>query len=44
MGTGGIKLEEEIEIKSKPKTKVETDAEVNKIRSAVSEKINSVKH
>ncbi len=44
MGTGGIKIEEEIEIKSKPKTKIETDAEVNKIRSAIAEKINSVKH
>lgn len=43
MGTGGIKIEEEIERKSKPQTKIETDAEVNKIRSAVSEKINSVK-
>ncbi len=44
MGTGGIKIEEEIEQKSKPKTKIETDAEVNRIRAAVSEKINSVKH
>ena len=44
MGTGGVKIEEEIEIKSKPKTKIETDAEVNRIRAAVSERINSVKH
>lgn len=43
MGTGGIKIEEEIELKAKPQSKIETDAEVNKIRAAVKEKINSVK-
>ena len=44
MGTGGIKIEEEIEQKAKPQTKIETGEEVNKIRAAVTEKINSVKH
>lgn len=44
MGKEGIKIEEEIEIKSKPKTQIQTDAEVNKIREAVASKINSVKH
>lgn len=44
MGTGDIKIEEEIERKSKPKSKIETDAEVNSIRAEVAKKINSVKH
>ncbi len=39
-----IKAEEQIEQLSKPQTPAKTDAEVNKIRSAVYEKINSVKH
>lgn len=44
MGTSDVKIEEQIEMMSKPKVKIETDAEVKKIRSAVSEKISSVKH
>lgn len=44
MGVAGMKIEEEIELKVKPKAKIETDAEVNSIRAAVAEKINSVKH
>ena len=44
MGVTGMKVEEEIELKVKPKMKIETDAEVNSIRAAVAEKINSVKH
>lgn len=38
------KIEEEIEEMSKPKTQNKTDEEVNKIRNAVADKINSVKH
>lgn len=38
------KIEEEIEELSKPATQVKTDEEVNKIRNAIAEKINSVKH
>lgn len=38
------KIEEEIEEMSKPAAKVNTDEEANKIRDAIAEKINSVKH
>lgn len=40
----GKKIEEEIEELSKPSSQVKTDEEVNRIRSAIAEKINSVKH
>ena len=40
----GKKIEEEIEEMSKPTNQVKTDEEVNKIRNAIAEKINSVKH
>lgn len=42
MGTKIMKAEEELELKSKPKEPIKTDEEVNKIRQAVAEKINSV--
>ncbi len=42
MGTKLMKAEEELEMKSKPKEPIRTDEEVNKIRQAVAEKINSV--
>lgn len=38
------KITEEIELMSAPSNQIKTDVEVNKIRSAISEKINSVKH
>lgn len=38
------KIKDQIEEMSKPKTQIKTDEEVNKIRSAVAEKISSVKH
>ncbi len=40
----GKKIEEEIEEMSKQTNQVKTDEEVNKIRNAIAEKINSVKH
>lgn len=43
MGTT-VKTEESIEQMVKPSTPAKTDAEANKIRNAVFEKINSVKH
>lgn len=38
------KITEEIEQMSTPAQQIKTDVEVNKIRNAISEKINSVKH
>lgn len=38
------KIKDQIEEMSKPNTQIKTDEEVNKIRSAVAEKISSVKH
>lgn len=39
-----IKAEDQIEQLTKPQNPAKTDVEVNKIRNAVYEKINSVKH